>query len=261
VTVPRGFGVLGATITYPLIKQQAGVTWILEPIAQVAIANQQKLDSRIPDEDSTDFELDPTNLFEANRSPGYDIYEGGQSITAGGRATVILDDGRTASLLIGRRFSAERDLGVPAYSGLQPALSDYVVGADMTPVEGIRLFANLRLAADSLQINRLEAGAAFKLPRIDGYIAYLQEPVSPNGAPLSSLDLHGETFFTRHWGVSSYAILDGGRGRRTDFGLVYRDDCIRVEILYRHDETFNGTLGPTTSVVLRLSLATLGATR
>ncbi len=260
-TIPRGFGTVGATITYPLIKQQPGITYVLEPIAQIAVANVQKADSRIPDEDSTDFELDSTNLFELNRSPGFDVFEGGQAITVGGRGTILLDDGRTASLLLGRRFSAESDPTAPAYSGLQPALSDYVVGADMTPLDGIRLFANLRLAAESFAVNRLETGVSFKLPRVDGYVAYLQEPQSPNGAPLTSLDVHGEAFFTRHWGVTSYAIVDGGHWRQTDLGLVYRDDCIRVEVIYRHNETFNGTLGPTTSVVLRLSLATIGATR
>jgi LPS-assembly protein len=96
---------------------------------------------------------------------------------------------------------------------------------------------------------------------VDGYIAYLKEPVAPNGQPLNSLDLHGEAFFTRHWGVTSYSIIDSGAWREQQFGLVYRDECIRVEVIYRHNETFNGTLGPTTSVVLRLSLATIGATR
>jgi LPS-assembly protein len=260
-TIPRGFGVIGATVTYPLIKQQSGLTYILEPIGQISIANREKPDPRIPDEDSTDFELDATNLFEVDRSPGYDIFEGGQAITVGGRGTILLDDGRSASFLFGRRFGAENDPAVPAYSGLQPALSDYVLGADMTPIDGMRLFANLRLDASTFDVNRLETGVSFKMPRVDGYVAYLQEPESPNGSPLSSLDVHGEAFFTRHWGVTTYAIVDGGTWRQTEFGLVYRDSCVRVEVIYRHNETFNGTLGPTTSVVLRLSLATLGATR
>ncbi len=260
-TIPRGFGVVGATFTYPLIKQQTGVTYILEPIGQISVANTQRYDPRIPDEDSTDFELDATNLFEVDRSPGYDIFEGGQAITVGGRGTILLDDGRSASFLFGRRFGAESDPSVPAYSGLQPALSDYVLGADATPIDGVRLFANLRLDADTFSVNRLETGVSFKMPRVDGYVAYLQEPEAPNGSPLTSLDVHGEAFFTRHWGVTSYAIVDGGTWRQTEFGLVYRDDCIRVEVIYRHNETFNGTLGPTTSVVLRLSLATIGATR
>jgi LPS-assembly protein len=260
-TIPREFGVIGATFTYPLIKQQTGISYIIEPIAQVAVANVQKYDNRIPNEDSTDFELDPTNLFEIDRSPGYDVFEGGQAITLGGRGTVLLDDGRSASFLFGRRFSAESDPSVPAYSGLQPALSDYVLGADATPIDGMRMFANMRLDASTFAVNRLETGVSFKLPRIDGYVAYLKEPQSPNGSPLNSLDIHGEAFVTRHWGVTSYAILDSGTWRQTEFGVVYRDDCVRVEVIYRHNETFNGTLGPTTSVVLRLSLATIGATR
>jgi LPS-assembly protein len=260
-TLPRGFGVIGATVTYPLIKQQTGITYILEPIGQISIANVEPYDRRIPDEDSTDFELDATNLFEVDRSPGYDIFEGGQAITVGGRGTVLLDDGRSASFLFGRRFGAQSDPSVPAYSGLQPALSDYVLGADATPIDGVRMFANLRLDASTFSVNRLETGVSFKLPRVDGYVAYLQEPQSPNGAPLTSLDIHGEAFFTPHWGVTSYAIVDGGAWRQREIGLVYRDSCVRVEVIYRHNETFNGTLGPTTSVVLRLSLATIGATR
>lgn len=261
VTIPRGFGIIGATVTYPLIKQAAGVSYILEPIAQVSIANLQPRDPRIPNTDSTDFELDPTNLFDPNRSPGYDVFEGGQAVTVGGRATMILDDGRTGSLLVGRRFAAQSDLVIPGYSGLQRSLSDYILAGDTTLIDGLRLFTNLRLNSSTLSVDRLESGVSFALPRVDGYIAYLQEPVSPGGPPLTSLDIRGEAFFTKHWGVSTYAIVDGGRWRESDFGLVYRDACIRIEVLYRHDQTFNGTLGPTTSVLLRLSLATLGATR
>ena len=261
VTLPRGFGMIGATISYPLIKQTPSVSYILEPIALVSIANLQRPDARIPDTDSTDFELDPTNIFQPNTSPGYDIYDGGQSITIGGRATMILDDGRTGSVMLGRRFDAESDPVIPGYSGLQPALSDYVLGADTTLIGGLRAFANLRLNSHNFSVDRLESGVTFAMSRIDGYIAYLQEPLTPGGVPLTSVDVRGEAFFTKHWGISTYAVVDGGRWRESDFGLVYRDDCIRVEVLYRHDQTFNGTLGPTTSVLLRLSLATLGATR
>ncbi len=261
ITLPRGFAMTGATITYPLIKQQGNTTYILEPIALISIANIQQHDRRIPNEDSTDFELDPTNIFQPNSSPGYDIYDGGQSITVGGRATVILDDGRTGSVMFGQRFAAESDHIIRGYTGLRSANSDYVFGADTTLIGGLRMFANLRLSDQALTVDRLESGVSFSAPRIDGYIAYLQEPKTPLGVALTSVDVRGEAFFTKHWGVSTYAVVDGGRWRESDFGLVYRDDCIRVEVLYRHDQTFNGTLGPTTSVLLRLSLATLGTTR
>ncbi len=56
-------------------------------------------------EDSTNFELDETNLFDINKSPGFDLYEGGARLNVGGRATVELGDGRGGSLLVGRSFA------------------------------------------------------------------------------------------------------------------------------------------------------------
>ncbi len=257
-TITRGFGVIGANVSYPLIKQSGGSTWVLEPLAQIAVAPNTHLDPRIPNEDSQVWEFDETNLFEANRSPGYDLYEGGQSATVGGRATLFLPDGRGGSLLVGRRFGAEDDPAVPERTGLQTALSDYIVGFEATPIRGINLFSRLRLDSSTLAVNRLESGVDFATERATGYISYLQEAQSPTGAPVRALDIHGEAYATKHWGVSAYAIVDQGSWRRRDLGVVYRDDCVRLEVLYRHDETTNGTLGPSTSVVLRLTLATLG---
>jgi LPS-assembly protein len=257
-TITRGFGVLGANVSYPLIKQTGGATWVLEPLAQVAIAPNTHLDPRIPNEDSQVWEFDETNLFEANRSPGYDLYEGGQSVTVGGRATLTLADGRGGSFLVGRRFGAEDDPAVPERTGLQTALSDYILAFEATPIHGVSLFSRLRLDSNTFAVNRLESGVDFATDRATGYVSYLHEAQSPTGAEVSALDIHGEAYATKHWGVSAYAIVDQGAWRRRDLGVVYRDDCVRLEVLYRHDETFNGTLGPSTSVVLRLTLATLG---
>jgi LPS-assembly protein len=260
-TLTRAFGTLGANISYPLIRQAQGVTWVLEPQGQIAISPNVTQDPRIPNEDSVDWQFDETNLFQTNRSPGTDLYEGGQSITLAGRATAILDDGRSASLLIGRRLAAESSPAVPARTGLQTALSDWVFAADATPLKNVRLFSRLRLDSSSFIVNSLEAGAVFNTSRVEGSVSYLRETQAPTGGPVDSLDIHTALYATDHWGVTNYFILDDGTWRRTEVGLVYRDDCLRVEVIYRHDETFNGTLGPSTSVVIRVKLATLGNTR
>ncbi len=257
-TLARAFGSLGANVTYPFVKQAGDTTWIVEPMAQIAIAPNTRLDKRIPNEDSVVFEFDETNLFEVNRSPGYDLYQGGQSVTLGGRATASWSDGRSASFLVGRRFAARNDFAIPDRTGLRNALSDYIFAADATPIKGVRVFSRLRLDSGSYTISRLEAGASFATPRVAGYASYVQEAVSPSGGKVNSWDLHGEAYVTRHWGATTYAIIDSGTWRRRDVGVVYRDDCLRVEVLYRHDQTTNGTLGPSSSVVLRLSLATFG---
>ena len=81
----------------------------------------------------------------------------------------------------------------------------------------------------------------------------MQEAESPLGIPLKSLDMYtGKPSSRATRAFRAYAIVDAGTWRRQDIGLIYRDNCVRVEVLYRHDNTQNGTLGPSTSVVLRL---------
>jgi LPS-assembly protein len=260
-TIAREFGTAGANVSYPLIRHTGGVTYILEPLGQIAISPNYTQDPRIPNEDSIDFDLDATNLFNFNRSPGFDLYEGGQEVTLAGRATAILDDGRSASLLVGRRLGFESQPSLPVRTGLATPLSDWIVAADFTPWKGIRLFSNLRLDTQNLSVNEAELGADLRTTWAEGSVSYLYEALSPLGVRINSVDIHTALFPLRHWGVTNYIIIDGGAFRREEVGLVYRDDCVRVEVLYRHDETFNGTLGPTTSVLLRLTLATLGNTR
>ncbi len=276
-TFTRLFGVAGATVSYPLVKVTPNATIILEPIAQLAISPNLNRNLRIPNEDSIDFQFDETNLFQPNRSPGFDLIEGGQSLTVGGRATVTLPDGRNGSVILGRRYSTQSDDNLPVRTGLQSQNSDYVFYADATPLKDVWLFSRLRLAPGFGRIDYAEIGARFATSRLSGYVSYVDEHQSPSYLPVASpnpqltgptvpgspevkdLDVHAEAFVTRNWGASGYVILDNGIVRRQDFGIIYRDDCIRVEVLYRHDETFNGTLGPSTSVVLRLTLATFGS--
>ncbi len=258
-TATRAFGTLGLDVSYPLIKQVGGVTYVLEPLAQIAISPNTRLDSLIPNEDSAVWEFDETNLFQVDKSPGFDLYEGGQRVNLGGRATMMLPDGRSGSVLVGRSFRAGDDPAIPQRTGLQTALSDYILAFEADPIRGIGLFSRWRLDSRTFGINRLEAGAEFTTSRAAGYISYLQEAQSPTGAKIKSIDVHGEVFPFRRWGVELYGIVDQGAWRRRDFGVIYRDDCVRVEVLYRHDETLIGPqFGPSTSVVLRLTLATLG---
>ena len=260
-TLGRAFGDIGALISYPLIRQTPSATWIVEPLAQIAVGPDTRLDARIPNEDSQVWQFDETNLFAVNRSPGYDLYEGGQSLTLAGRVSLILPDGRAGSLTIGRVLQAQRNPFAPLRTGLQTPLSDWIVGLDANLLPNVSLFSRWRLDSSSLAINDMETGVNFATSHVSGYVSYLHERLSPSGSGVNSLDIHGEVWATRHWGATVYSIMDGHTWRQNDIGLVYRDDCVRLELLYRRNQTFNGTLGPSSAVILRLSLATLGNTR
>ncbi len=258
--VPRAFGTIGLDADWPFYKVTKSATWILEPMAQLAISPNPSIDTRIPDEDSVDFEFDETNLFEPDKSPGYDIFDGGQKFDLGGRASVLFQSGASASVLVGKSLRLEPAPNIPAYAGLRSASSDWLFDVSASPRRGIDFFSDWRLNSATFSPDRIWSGLDFRAGPIAGYVSYLQERVSPSGAPVKSLDLHAEAFVSKHWGIDSYVIRDfaAQAWRKEDVGIVYRDNCVRIELLYRRDETVNGTFGPTNAVVLRLSLATMG---
>jgi LPS-assembly protein len=259
-TLTRSIETAGATLTWPFVKRSGALTYVLEPIAQVALSPILTRDRRIPDEDSIDYAFDETNLFKADKSPGFDLVDSGVRLNVGGRATVETDDGLSASALVGRSFRTERDPSLPSRTGLAGTSSDWIFATDATPLKGIDVFTRWRLSGATFGVNRLEMGASFANPRFDGEIRYLQEARDPTGLPVQDLDFRGEAFLLKHWGVSLYGAREftTNTWRERDIGLVYRDDCVRFEVIYRRSDTFNGVLGPSEGVAFRLTLATLG---
>ena len=43
-------------------------------------------------------------------------------------------------------------------------------------------------------------------------------------------------------------------------GLIYDNECVRVDVLYTRDETFSNVIGSSNSITFRISLSTLGGT-
>ncbi|MEM9964782.1 MAG: LPS-assembly protein LptD, partial [Asticcacaulis sp.] len=83
-----------------------------------------------------------------------------------------------------------------------------------------------------------------------------------DGTRYEKVQLSGQHFFTRNWGVSGRLNRDILRQEwaRSEVALIYRDDCTRFELVYERDETYFG-VGQNTrsssSLSVRISLATL----
>ena len=43
-------------------------------------------------------------------------------------------------------------------------------------------------------------------------------------------------------------------------GLIYDNECVRVDVLYTRDETYGNVIGNSNSITFRISLSTLGGT-
>jgi len=261
-TGTRAIVTLGLDAAYPLIRYDAGVTSILEPVVQVAFSPRTKIDPDIPNEDGIAFDFDETNLFEFSRFPGYDLYEGGSRMNIGLRSSIDWGGGRFRGL-VGRSFRTEVDPAFPARTGLRDKASDWVAGAEVTPSPGLWFYTRARFDSNDLGINKFEAGANIRRERAAGYARYMRQDEDYTGARREDIEGAGEIFVTSNWGFSVDAVrdLEQQAWRRRSAGIIYRDECMRFEVLYRSED--NPVLGARSadSFLVRLTLATLGDTR
>ena len=283
-TQARAVGYAGASLSYPLYKRWDEATVILEPLVQLVVsphADQIAVGKDATgkpiylNEDSVALEFDETTLFRPDKFPGYDLYEDGTRLNVAGRGSILWDDGRRASLLIGRSF---RDRANPIFSkgsGLSERESDWIIAADAQPIKAGTLgidsfsaFVRTRLDSDTLDVHRLEAGLNIASKWASGYVRYLKDDQGINGTPIKNFDVGGDlnisTIFAKdspwQWGISAYGNRDLIQNAWVirDLGVFYKDDCIRVDVFYRHEDVIIGRLGPSDQLSVRLTLATLG---
>jgi len=280
--VARGLAVAGADVTYPFYRRFSDYTVVLAPVVQVAVsprahqivvghdASGQPI---FLNEDSVAFAFDETNLLRANKLPGYDLYEDGARVTVAGRAEVLWDDGRRANLLVGRTYRDKREAVFSAGSGLQDRASDWIVAADAQPIHGLSFFARARLDSDSLEVHRAEAGVNVANKWGTGFVRYLRDDsnvlgptivgntIIPANQRVENFEMGGDVPIGKNWGLTAYGNRDMIQHAWVirDLGVYYRDDCTRVDVIYRREDTIIGRLGPRDSIALRLTLATLGS--
>jgi LPS-assembly protein len=276
--ISRGRATAGLDISYPLFRSVGpGADLILEPMAQLSASTASDLDPRIPIEDSQTLELDESSLFRTDRFPGYDLYEGGLRLTIGTRATLRWNEGRQASLFIGRSYRAEEepafltpvpDLPAQLYdpTGLAAQTSDWVVQGSFSPSDRIRGWGHATIDASG-EVRRAETAVDGRWGRRNlATVSYIIDRSNPLAGPLNRnyefVQLSGQQFIYGNWGVAASGIADLERDiiTRSEVGLLFDDDCFRFEIGYRRDNTRVRPTGPSEGVYVRLNLATFGGT-
>ena len=259
VTTGRALPEAGVDLSYPLIRQSGGTTVILEPLAEGVISPRAKTNPDIPNEDSADFVFDETNLFDPNRAPGFDVYDSGARLNLGGRATVDWGEGRQARAFIGRSLRSSPAVTLPPNSGYSGTASNWIFAGSITPIHGLSIYDRTELDKNNFRLRREEVGANFMTSFMKGYVRYLNDKSNPANI-LHDIEAAGDIYVAKNWGVVFYGARDlrNNQWARRDFGVFFENDCARVEVVYHYEAGFAELGGPSHSVQLRLTLATLG---
>lgn len=280
--VSRSLGTVGLDVSYPLLRKFSGLTMVIEPIAQLALSPDSQIEPFLTNEDSNTFEVDATTLFKVNRSPGFDLYEGGKRLNMGLKTQLSYDSGLRVSTLLGRGFRQNPEenfyrtyrVGNRTYkydsSSLAETKSDWVVQAEVDTGKGLRLYTRQRIGDDG-SVRRSESGASYFSASTQLTIRHQYDKTGPvfldDGRidateKYHDLQLFGQHFFTSNWGVSGQISRDMLRERwlRSEASIIYKDDCARFELVYQRDETALLQTIPgkaSESISVRISLATL----
>ncbi len=277
-TVTRSRLTSGLDVSWPMVRRvSADADLILEPQVQFSASNDADLDPRVPNEDSQVLDLDPASLFRIDRFPGEDLYEGGLRFTAGNRATLRWDEGREASLFVGRswRSEAERGLLTPApdapavlydSTGLADRASDWVVQGTFDAGDGLSAWARATVGDDG-EVRRAEVAVDGRWGRRNaGSIIYVMDGSNPVEGPLNRnyafYEGQFQQFVVGDWGIVGSGVYDLERDLfvRSEIGLLFDDDCVRFELGFRRDNTRVRPSGASEGAYVRLTLATFGGT-
>ncbi|MEM9470205.1 MAG: LPS assembly protein LptD, partial [Pseudomonadota bacterium] len=236
-TAIRGFANIQYKASMPFEKQINDAQIVLEPIVAVTGATDVDADdSSIPNEDSQDAFLDTTNLFNANRFPGYDRIEDESNATYGVRTGWFNNNGHEAELFLGQsyRFDSEAT-PFPEGSGLSEQRSDFVGSVSASFGERFYMNYETRLGNNNLASKRHELDVAGRLGKWFLGTRYFYANAL-QGTDLTEDREQIQTFakyqINDEWSVYSaiqYDIAQETEGlRRFNYGVDYEGQCFTI---------------------------------
>lgn len=258
---------------WPFAGPALGGTQTITPRVQL-VAAPTGLNNGLPNEDSRAIELEDISLFDLNRFPGYDRFEGGTRLTYGVQYTLDRP-GWSLKSEVGQSLRLAGDGNeFPAGTGLSDQLSDFVGRTNLKIGSLIELTHRFRVDRSNLAVRRNEFDIAFGSRRTYASIGYVKLNRNIQLEDLedrAELRAGGRVAFARFWSVFGSAIIDlttkaenpaatgnGFNAIRHRIGAEYEDECFRFGLSWRRDYIGDRDFRPGNTFLLSLAFKTLG---
>ncbi|MGD9510853.1 MAG: LPS-assembly protein LptD [Geminicoccaceae bacterium] len=250
-------------------------SWVheVEPTLTLNLAPTWGNTQKIPNEDSSDFEFDETNLFEEDRFAGLDRIDTGSRVAYGLRFSSYGPRATEFSGVFGQSYSFTENDYIPPESGVQDNLSDFVGAFYVRPSPLLDLSYRYRLGKSDLKFRRQEAIATFgpSFLRFNvNYVNLSREPEAfdderDTGANPFGFESREEiTLGVRVKLTDQFAI--GGQTRRdlsagetiaNQAGLIYTHPCLILAVGFEQRFTPDAELGDETAFMFRIAFKNL----
>ena len=252
---------------------QSWGTQTVEPIAQVIARPNEPQIGKWPNEDAQSFIFDDSNLFRIDKFAGWDRVEGGGRTNYGVQYTMQFNQGGFVNALFGQSYQlfGENSFATAGVanaglnSGLDTRLSDYVARVSYQPNSTYTFTSRFRFDKDNWDVQRteLEARANFDRWSVDMlYGDYAAQPALGVLQRQQGVLGTGSIKLDANWVLLGGARYDLNAGKfdQTRIGLGYVDDCLIFGLNYITSYSYSGNPGVNHTIMLQLSLRTLGGT-
>lgn len=252
---------------YPLAKRLRYAHLKVTPISSITLTSDVDNDNSIPNEDSTDVQLDALSLFESDRFPGIDRVEDRSHVSYGVRAGIYGDNGDHADILIGQSYRLHnKDNPFDNGSGLENQESDIVgqITAGVNAVVDMDLNYRFQMDGQTFIANRHEAelDITYGPVRFNPQYLYARgirgsdfEDSREQVSAVASIDLNDE------WRLNGYGKYDLGVDEgllQGGIGLDYTGQCYTVSAGAVRNLTDRSSGNSETSILFRVGLKNLG---
>lgn len=267
-TQTRGFAQANWEVSYPFVKRFDESQVTIAPVASITAGTDINYDENqgIPNEDSQDFILDPSNLFEPNRFPGYDRIEDRSHVTYGMRTGWYGDNGYRGEVFLGQSHRFEKnDNPFNEGSGLSEQDSDYVGQVTAAVGDYFNLDYRIQLSSDDFTSERHDIDATFAWDPVQLGVRYFYANALNNtelDQPREQIRPSARIRFYKDWYISGdvwYELADENNGlRQASYGIDYQGQCMTLALTAERTLTDDATGDSDTEVMLRIGFKNLG---
>jgi LPS-assembly protein len=251
--------------TYPFAKDLENMQLVLSPeVAATVSPNIDGDNPKIPNEDSQDVELDPTNLYDADRYPGYDRIEGGSHVDYGMRTGLYGYDGSKGEVFLGQSYRLTADDPFPDGSGLNTKTSDYVGQITGNYGKNYGMDYRFDLATSTLASERHEFDGFANLGKFTLNERYLYAKAL-EGTDIfeSRQEVENDMSYQilKDWKLRTDEVYDMGHDpglRRVVMGVDYLGCCLMMSLTAAHNWTDEASETSGTDVTFRIGLKGFG---
>lgn len=217
---------------YPFINNLNSCQILVTPKASLVGSPNFGRRKKIPNEDSRIFELSDTNIMDNNRQTGYDHLDVGSRVNYGAEFSLFGFGAGPSSLFIGQSYNFHNPRNDLVDTGVHQGSSDYVIRAQILPMDILRFRYRSRLGRKHLNSRRSEISAIVGPPILQGRMDYISiaKPTNPlsdeQGGEQIYLALSSE--FVKNWTATIDTTRElgaGGGALAQSVGLKYQDEC------------------------------------